>query len=231
MSPLDLTPKSTEIDHRKAVLSLRWLLVILASYLTLFSYLGTDRFPFVFVFALAFSVSNVVLMLIPRRQFIIKRTQGAIGSVDLIFVSGILYLLRVPENYLYVAFAAIFLLAVVWRDLRLVLFSVFVVSILFGAFNYLRMFGFQLDINIERFLTLALFFVVAIFYIFLSERLTEDAKISNAMIEENRIAEVMVELTRALSSSLNTDEVLYSIVSRLCETLEAEDCSIVRIDA
>src|SRR5438552_6327621 len=230
MSPLDLTPKSTEIDHRKAVLSLRWLLVILASYLTLFSYLGTDRFPFVFVFALAFSVSNVVLMLIPRRQFIIKRTQGAIGSVDLIFVSGILYLLRVPENYLYVAFAAIFLLAVVWRDLRLVLFSVFAVSILFGAFNYLRMFGFQLDINIERFLTLALFFVVAIFYIFLSERLTEDAKISNAMIEENRIAEVMVELTRALSSSLNTDEVLYSIVSRLCETLEAEDCSIVRID-
>src|SRR5260370_25472067 len=105
MSPLDLTPKSkSEIDHRKAVLSLRWLLVILASYLTLFSYLGTERFPFVFAFALAFSVSNVVLMLIPRPQFTDKKAQVAIALLDLIFVSGILYLLRVPENYLYLAF-------------------------------------------------------------------------------------------------------------------------------
>src|SRR5436305_12857945 len=101
MSPLDLTPKSTEIDHRKAVLSLRWLLVILASYLTLFSYLGTERFPFVFAFALAFSISNVVLMLITQRQFTRKNLQHGIAVLDLIFVSGILYLLRLPENYLY----------------------------------------------------------------------------------------------------------------------------------
>src|SRR5439155_1613569 len=122
MSSLDLKPKSTsEIDHRKSVLSLRWLLVILASYLTLFSYLGSDGFPVVFV-------------------------------------------------------------------------------------------------------------LVSIFYIFLSDRLTQDAKLSNAMMEENRIAEVMVEITRALSTSLNTEDVLFSIVSRLCEVLEAQQCSIVRID-
>src|SRR5262249_37085261 len=84
--------------------------------------------------------------------------------------------------------------------------------------------------NIERFLTLALFFVVSIFYIFLSGRLTQDGKMSSAIIEENRLAEVMVEMTRALSSSLNSDDVLYSIVSRLREVLEAEDCTIFRID-
>jgi diguanylate cyclase (GGDEF)-like protein len=231
MSPLDLKPKSkSEIDHRKAVLSLRWLLVILGSYLTLFSYVGTERFLHVFAFALAFSASNVVLMLFPRQQFTDKKTQAAIAVVDFVFVFGILYLLRIPDNYLYLAFAAIFLLAVVWRDLRLVLFSVFVISLLFGVFSYFRLFRFQLDVDIERFLTLALFFVVAIFYIFLAERLTQDEKISNAMIEENRIAEVMVEITRALSSSLNTDDVLLAIVTRLCQVLEAEECSIVRID-
>jgi hypothetical protein len=41
----------------------------------------------------------------------------------------------------------------------------------------------------------------------------------------------MVEMTRALSSSLNSDDVRYSIVTRLCDVLEAEDCSIVRIDS
>jgi diguanylate cyclase (GGDEF)-like protein len=231
MSSLDLKPKSNaEIDHRKAVLSLRWLLVILASYLTLFSYLGTEGFPFVFGFALAFSISNILLMMVPRQQFTGKKTQVSIALLDVFFVSGTLYLLRVPSNFLYVTLAGIFLLAVVWRDLRLVLFSLFVISLLFGVFSYFRLFRLQLDIDIERFLTLALFFVVAIFYIFLSDRLTQDAKISNAMLEENRIAEVMVEITRALSTSLNTEDVLFSIVSRLCEVLEAQECSIVRID-
>src|SRR6266850_575515 len=155
MSPPDLKPKSeSEVDHRKAILSLRWLLIILGSYLTLFSYLGTERFAFVFAFALAFSISNVVLMLMPRRQFTRKNVRTAIALLDLIFVSGILYFLRLPNNYLYLALGAIFVLAVVWRDLRLVLFSLFVISLLFGVFTYFRLFRFELDVNIERFLTL-----------------------------------------------------------------------------
>src|SRR5439155_1189260 len=170
-------------------------------------------------------------MLITRTQFLTRRARALISVLDFFFVSATLYLLRVPGDYLYVTFAAIFILALIWRDLRLVLFSLFVVSLLFGVFSYFRLFGFQFDTDIERFLTLALFFVVAIFYVFLSERLTEDATISRTMTEENRIAEVMVEMTRALSSSLNTDDVLYSIVSRLHQVLEAEDCSIVRVDS
>ena len=231
MPRLDLKLKSQpEIDHRRAVLSLRWLLAILASYLTLFTYLGTEAFLPVFAVALAFSISNVVLTLIPQRRFISDKVQAAITVFDFIFVSATLFLLRVPQNYLYLAFVGIFALALIWRDLRLVFFSLFSVSLLFGVFSYFRLTRFQLDVNIEQFLTLALFFLVSIFYIFLSELLTQDAKRSNAMMEENRIAEVMVEMTRVLSSSLNSDEVLYSIVSRLREVLDAEDCSIVRID-
>ena len=230
--PLVLRPKSAfEIDHRKAVLSLRWLVVILASYLTLFSYIGTEQFPFVFGVALAFSLTNIVLMLIPRWEFTANHIQAGVAVLDLVFVSLTLYLLRIPGNYLFAGFLLIFVLAVFWRDLRVVLVSLLVVSMLFGLFNYFRVFRFQIDVNVEQFLTMALFFVVSIFYIFLSERLTQDARLSNAMIEENRIAEAMVEMTRTLSSSLNSDEVLYSIVSRLCEVLGAEECSILKIDS
>lgn len=231
MSRLDLkTSFQPEIDHRKAVLSLRWLVIILASYLVVFSHVGTERFPFVFGFVIAFSLTNIALIFVPRGHFVTDTVQRVIALLDFVFVAGTLYLLRIPENYLDLAFLAIFVLAVVWRDLRLVLFSVFVVGVLFGVFNFFKLFRFQLIINIEQFLTLALFFVVAIFYIFLSERLTHDAKMSNAMLEETRIAEVMVEITRALSSSLNSEEVLFAIVSRLRDVLSAEDCSIVRID-
>ncbi len=227
----DLKPKTRpEIDHRKAVLSLRWLLVILASYLTLFSYVGTAMFPVVFGVAIAFALSNVVLMVSPGHWFIEDKVQAAVAVTDVIFVGLTLYLLQVPENYLHLAFISIFILAVVWRDLRLVLFSLLVVSVLFGTFSYFRLFRFQLNVDIEKFLALALFFVVSMFYVFLSGRLTEDSKMSHTIIEENRLAELMVEMTHALSSSLNTDDVLYSIVSRLREVLGAQECSIYRID-
>src|SRR5437867_850320 len=154
MRRLDFKPKyQADIDHRKAVLSLRWLLVILASYLVVFSYIGTEAFPAVFALALAFSLTNLLLMLTPRRLFIKNSVQRAVAVLDVIFVSATLYLLRVPDNYLYVAFILVFILAVLWRDLRLVLFSVFVVSVLYGVFSYFRLFRFEIEFNIERFLT------------------------------------------------------------------------------
>ena len=229
--PFAIKAKShSEMDHRKAVLALRWLLVILASYLTLFSYIGTEEFPVVSGVALAFALSNLVLTFIPTRVFTQRKSHVAIAILDMIFVSATLYLLRVPGNYLYLAFIGIFVLTLLWRDLRLVLLSLLVVSLLFVLFGYFRVSGFGLEVNVERFLTMALFFVVSVFYVFLSERLTEDATAAFAVMEENRIAEAMVEMTRILSSSLNTDDVLYSIVTRLREVLDADECSIVKID-
>jgi diguanylate cyclase (GGDEF)-like protein len=229
--PLQLNPQLPDTDHRKAVLSLRWIVIILASYLTLFSYLGTDSFPLAFIVAVAFSASNVALMLVPSYSFTESNIQRGVVWMDLFFVTTTLYLLRVSGTYLYIAFVAVFLLAILWRDLRLVLFSVFAVSLLFGVFNYFRLFGSQLDINIQQFLALALFFVVAIFYVFLSKLLTEDARLSSAMLQENRLAGVMVDITRALSSSLKSGDVLFAIAHRLREVLQAEECSIVRVDS
>src|SRR5207247_984370 len=137
MPRTELTPKSgSDIDHRKAILSLRWLLVILASYLTLFSYVGTELFPFVFGFALAFSAINFDQMLISRTKFLTITARELISVLDFFFVSVTLYVLLVPEDYLYVTFAAIFILALILRDLPLVLFSLFVVSLLSGVYSY-----------------------------------------------------------------------------------------------
>src|SRR5437867_11908253 len=105
----ELKPKSgSDIDHRKAILSLRWLLVILASYLTLFSYLGTELFRFVFGFALAFSASNFALTLIPRTQCLTRRVRVLMSDLDFFVVSASLYILRVPEDYIVVTFAEFF---------------------------------------------------------------------------------------------------------------------------
>src|SRR5213593_2871867 len=219
------------LANRKSVVSLRWLLIILASYLTVFSHVGTSDFNFVFAYALLFAATNIVLTLLPFRLYESKSIGRVLAVMDSVLVSTALYLLRQPGTYFYVPFVLVFLMAVVWRDLRIVLFSVFAVSLLYGVFTSFKLILSDLDPNIEEFLTLALLFIVAIFYVFLSDRLQQDARLSSIVLEEKRRAEVMVEITSSISSSLNSQEILYLIVTRLCEVFGAKECSIVRLDA
>src|ERR1051326_8222897 len=123
-----------EVEYRRSFISLRWLLIILASYLTLFSNLSSANFPLFFTYALLFASTNVVLATIPSRWFEKSAARQAIAACDLIFVCGTIYLLKVPNTYLYLVFMLIFAMAEIWRDLRLVLFLLLVVSILFRVF-------------------------------------------------------------------------------------------------
>ncbi len=220
-----------ELEHRKAFLLLRWLLIVLASYLTLFSYLGTDRFNLIFGLAVFFSLTNLAFTLAPQLQFEGRTFQNTIAAIDVVLVATTLYLLRDEATPLYIAFFSIFLLTLIWRDFKLVFFSIFLVGLLFGLFRNFVLFGFQLDVSFEDFLTQALFFVVSIFYVFLAERMKLDAVLSSAVLEEKQYAEAMVEITRAVSSSLNSGEVLFEIASRTREVLNAIECSIIRVDA
>src|SRR5262245_28205243 len=225
-----ITSPQPHIETRRSFLSLRWLLIILASYLTVFSYVGAPAFNYVFAFALLFAASNSALSLLPVAVFQSPGVQRGIIITDVVFVSGAFFLLRQPETYFYVPFVLVFLLAVIWRDLRVVLFSVLVVSLLYGTFASFKLIQPHLDPDIEKFLTLALFFVVAIFYVFLSDKLQEDARLAWMIVEEKRRAEVMVEITSSISSSLNSQEILYLIVTRLREVFGATECSIIRMD-
>src|SRR5579884_1203714 len=219
-----------EVEHRRSFVSLRWLVVILASYLTLFTHLSNPRFPIFFAFTFLFAATNIALAFVSPELFQTRIAQRAIVVCDIIFICGTIYLLRVSSNYLHVGFMLLFVLAALWRDLRPVLISLLVVSMLFGLFAYFRIAHFDLSISIEQFLTLSLFFIVSMFYVFLSEQLRRDAALSRAVLEEKRNAEVMVDVTRGLSSSLKTQDVLRMVVARVCEVSAAVDCSIITVD-
>ena len=95
-----------DLEQRRAVLSLRWLLVILASCLTLFSTIGSPTFVAAAVLALTFGISNAGFMVIPRQKFVELKLQRILAILDVVFISAFLYLLRVSQNYLYIAFIA-----------------------------------------------------------------------------------------------------------------------------
>jgi diguanylate cyclase (GGDEF)-like protein len=220
-----------EAEYRKSFLSLRWLTVILASYLAIFTHLSTDQFSASIIFSLLYAASNVAVALIPLGRLQRPEIQRAIAAADFVFVAATFYFLRVTGTYLHLIFVLIFLLGLIWRELRLVLFSLFIVSLLFGTFSYFRLLDLEVGRHIEEFLTLALFFVVSIFYLFLWERLRIDARLARMILEEKQNADAMVDITRTISSSLKSEEILSAIVSTVSRLLEARECWIVRVSA
>ena len=222
------------VENRRSFLLLRWLIIILAAYLTLFSNLLSDvrsqDFIGIFVAVVTFSLSNFVLAFLPRKFFVTARSSRLVAAADALFVCGFLYALRVPGPPIHFPLMGIFLLALIWRDLGVVVFALLVVSVLFGVFSYSTLLGFATDVPPDQFLALALFFVVAIFYVFLVDRFDRDALTAIAMLEETRNSGTMVDITRTLSASMNPDEIYREIVTRLGDSMEGAECSVVRIE-
>jgi diguanylate cyclase (GGDEF)-like protein len=218
-------------EHRKSLILLRWLMIIMAAYLTIFRYLPTTKITFAVMFVAAFAMTNVVLTFLSSRKFSSSKLQRALLVTDILFVSATFFLLRAPETFIYLGFLVVFVMAAIWREFTVLLFSLVVVSLLYGACSAFSLYGFGDLGTVEHFLTLALFFVVSVYYLFFSDRILSDAKLTEALMEEKRRADVMFEITRSISSSLNKQEILYLIVTRLAEVFGARDCSIVRVDA
>src|SRR6185436_11259104 len=220
-----------ESEHRKSLILLRWLMIILAAYLTVFRYLPTSNLKFAVLFVAAFALTNILLTVTTARNIPFSRIQSALAITDVLFVSATFFLLRAPDTYIYLGFLIVFLMAAIWREFMVLLFSLVIVSLLYGVCSGFQLIGFGDLGSVEHFLTLALFFVVSVYYLFFSDRILNDAKLTEALMEEKRRADVMFEITRSISSSLNTQEILYLIVTRLSEVFGARDCSIVRVDA
>src|SRR5262245_20056860 len=82
-----------ETEYRRSILSLRWLVVILASYLTLFGHLYSTNFALLFAFVIVFAGTNIVLALIPESLFESQRIRTFVTITDVLFVGGTFYLL------------------------------------------------------------------------------------------------------------------------------------------
>jgi diguanylate cyclase (GGDEF)-like protein len=196
------------------------MLLILAAGLVLYS----DFFGLAGVLAgiasLALVASNVFHIMTRRH---IVQDRRFITAVDVVFISTMLFLFHPPRSNSYLVFILLVILMSFWPHFRLLLLATLTVSA-YSAYSY---FG---ETSVSTQLVLSSFFVVSIFYTYLSNHLFHDEANRSSSIEQTRLSQVMVEMTHAVSTSLNTEGVLHSIVSRLREVLDAAECSIVRID-
>ncbi len=229
-SPLQPSTFEPFLENRRSFLLLRWLVIILASSLTLFSNLRSQNINGILVLVVAFSASNIAMSFLSRRSFVAVRSSRLAILFDTIFICGFLYLLRVSGPPIHYPLMGILIVALIWRNLRVVLAAQLVVSILFVTFAYLDYLGYSPSVPLEQFLVMALFFIVATYYVFLVSRFDRDAQTSMAMLEETKNSRVIAEIARTLSTSMNTQDIYNETVQRLRDAMEGTPCSVVRVD-
>ncbi len=217
-------------SNRKAFLLLRWLIIILAGYLTMFENIDDEGIVGLFLIVVAFVLSNVLIALAPLAVVMAAKRRHLIAATDAVFICAFLYYLRVEQVQIHLPFMGIVVLAIIWPDLRVVLLAMFVVSLLFGLFTNFELFGATIEIARDEFLTLSLLFIVAIFYVFMVERFDRDSATSAALLREKRNSEKVNEITRQISASLQAKEILAILIKRFRELMPDVECSILRIE-
>jgi diguanylate cyclase (GGDEF)-like protein len=172
-----------------------------------------------------FGASNVVCMLSSRQWIESVAIRRGMRVVDVGFASVIFYMLREPGTYFYLLFAVALAVTAGRRQVRIASATLAATLLVYGAFIAA---GRVPESGSAPVVTAVLFFTVAVVYLFLSDRLRDDANLSMILLEEKRRSDVMVEITRSLSSSLHSREVLHLIVRKISEVFDAAECVIVR---
>ena len=218
------------LANRNAFILLRWLLIVLTGYLTVFSDLEEGISGIAFV-AVAFVLSNVLIELMPLQLLLAAKKKHIIMAIDAVFIAIFLNYLRIDEAQIHLPFIGVVVLAIIWPDMRVVLFAVFVVSLLFGMLSNFQVFDTDIDLIPDDFLTLSLLFVISILYIFMVDRFDRNSETSAALLREKHNSENITEITRKLSASLKANEILTILIKELREMMPEVDCSVVRVDA
>jgi diguanylate cyclase (GGDEF)-like protein len=217
--------------NRRSFLLLRWLVIILSAYLTLFTSVEEEGFVRLFLLVMAFALSNVLIGLLPLNLFSITKSKRLIACVDAAFISAFLYYLRVDPVQLHLPFIGIVVLSIFWPDLRIVLFALFVVSLLYGSLTNFQLFDIAIDVPIDAFLALSLLFIVSIFYTFMVDRFDRDTETSEALILERSNAENISDIVRKLSTSLESRDILEMLIGRLTAIMPEVKCRIFQMDS
>ena len=92
---MDITPENGSLGlaaaNRKSFLLLRWLLIILAAYLTLFTNIEEPTVGGIFLLVTAFALSNVLISLLSLQVVMASKSRHVLAAVDSVFICAFIY--------------------------------------------------------------------------------------------------------------------------------------------
>ncbi len=218
------------LEKKKTVLLLRWLVIIIISSLMLFS---RDQVPLLspktsIIYILLFS--NLVLTFVPKDIYLRKWFDYLFVLMDTTFVSLGIYMTGEPSAELYLVYFLIIIATTFGSDFKAIIRNTAIVSVVYIIMLFQNR-QFETLIYDERVMLRPPFlFIMSLFYGYLANQAKAHYVRSVDLEAKKRDLEIILEITKSVSSTLDIQGVLRTIVNKVAEYVHADRCSIILVD-
>lgn len=186
--------KGLELNEKSTILILRWLTVLLAILLMLYSRKGLTFGTGAYLLGVAFFLSNIIFTFIPRKQFAKPAMSSIIVIMDAGFISLAIYLTSGFNTDFYLVYFFIILIAAMRQELKGSIVTGSIAITLYGLLIYRSSPNFAI-LNTPFLIRAIFLLLIATFSGYLAQRakVHEDAR----RIAEKKLEETQEQLLRS----------------------------------
>ena len=216
-----------EVPKKITVLRLRWLVVIICSYLLITSE-GTWLAPaYVHAFIFIYILSNVVLYWVEDTLFDSSYFYSPLVIFDTIFVTASLVISGQVETDFYLVYFLIVILCTIWQDFR-GLVVVAVLATFLYAFFLFRTTHQVVDPSI--YLRIPFLFIISLFYGYFAQVVRAEKALKEKAEQEAQDMAMIQTLSQSLPSSLDYKQILETLGDKINHVVHADEFYIFTVD-
>lgn len=212
------------------VLLLRWLVIIITSSLMLFSRGHITSLSLQTFIILTLCLSNFVLTFIPEHIFSKKWFDHLFVLTDTSFVALGIYITGESSSEFYLVYFLVIIATTFGSDLKAIMRNTTIVSVVYIVMLIRNRPLETVMYDEGTMLRPPFLFVMSLFYGYLAQQAKSHySKTVNLEVEKRKL-EIILEITKSVSSTLDIQEVLRIIVNKVAEHILADRCSIILAD-
>ena len=216
----DSTPEGSFLSKKKAISILQWLVVIVTSYLLLFSKGDISEDPWVFGLIVIFLATPLVLQHLPEAAFEHRYFDIGLLVVDTVLISASIYMNRDVNWDLFLFYFFILFLAAIGENMiRIVLGSVLISLVYLGLL--VQQGKDLMQIGPELFVRIPFLFGASVLYGYLSENAKKEKHRAESAEEKERLK---MDLVSALAHDIkNPLGIIMGYAETLADQLTGRD--------
>ncbi len=216
-----------DVPKKITVIRLRWLVVIICSYLLVSSqgtWLSqTSVHGFIFIYAL----SNFVLYWIKDGLFDSSYFYSPLVIFDTVFVTASLVISGQVETDFYLVYFLVVILCTIWQDFRGLLLVAVLATLLYGYFLF-KMAHLVQDPSI--YLRIPFLFVISLFYGYFAQVVRAEKALKEKAEQDAQDMAMIQTLSQSLPSSLDYEQVLEALGDKINHVVHADKFYIFTVN-
>lgn len=215
-----------DVPKKITVIRLRWLVIIICSYLLLFSPEAWLSAGSVHGFILFYVLTNAVLYFLDESLFDSTYFYSPLVIFDTLFVTASLVMSGQVETDFYLAYFLIIILCTIWQDFRGVIVVTVLSTLLYGYFLFKAS-----DIHDPSvYLRIPFLFVISLFYGYFAQVVRVEKTLTEQARQEAQDMAMIQSLSQSLPSSLDYKLILDTLGDKINSVIRADLFHIITID-